>query len=153
MTVNLAHRGTAGADGSPWHWPVPADPGDLSRRLAARRAELRLSVSQVASRAQIEPRYLAYLENFPGHPDAATLRQLAAALRTTSASLLGAGQEAPPGRDPEEAASAPPNALRGDRRGAGGNLTRARSNASTGNGCDQSQPHPFLFLLFCCRHR
>ena len=55
----------------------------------------------MAWRARVEPRYLAYLENFPGHPDAATLRQLAAALRTTSAALLGAGQEAPPGRDPK----------------------------------------------------
>jgi len=107
MTVNQVHHGvTAGAgDGSdgPWHWPVPRDPGDLGRRLAARRAELRLSVSQVAHRARIEPRYLAYLENFPGQPGAATLRQLAAALSTTSAALLGAGQEAPPGRDPARA--------------------------------------------------
>jgi transcriptional regulator with XRE-family HTH domain len=100
MTVNQAHSMTARAEGGPWHWPVPSDPGDLSRRLAARRAELRLSLSQVAWRARVEPRYLAYLENFPGHPDAATLRKLAAALRTTSAALLGAGQEAPPGHDP-----------------------------------------------------
>ena len=103
MTVNQVHGVTARAEGGPWSWPVPVDPGDLSRRLAARRVELRLSISQVAWRARIEPRYLAYLENFPGHPDAATLRQLAAALRTTSATLLGAGQEASPGRDPEEA--------------------------------------------------
>jgi transcriptional regulator with XRE-family HTH domain len=106
MTVNQVHGATAGAaEGSdgPWHWPVPRDPGDLSRRLAARRAELRLSVSQVAYRARIEPRYLAYLENFPGQPGAATLRQLAAALCTTSAALLGAGQDAPPGRDMSKA--------------------------------------------------
>jgi transcriptional regulator with XRE-family HTH domain len=103
MTVKLAHGATAGTEGGPWRWPVPTDPGDLSRRLAARRAELRLSLSQVARRARIEPRYLAYLENFPGQPGAATLRQLAAALRTTSAALLGAGQEAPPGRDPKDA--------------------------------------------------
>ena len=103
MTVSLAHGATAVAGSGPWRWPVPPDPGDLSRRLAARRTELRLSLSQVAWRAQIEPRYLAYLENFPGHPDAATLRQLAAALRTTSAVLLGAGQEASPGRDPKGA--------------------------------------------------
>jgi transcriptional regulator with XRE-family HTH domain len=102
VTVNRAHGTSAKADGGPWHWPVPPDPGDLSRRLAARRAKLRLSLSQVAWRARIEPRYLAYLENFPGQPGAATLRQLAAALRTTSATLLGAGQEAPPGRDLRE---------------------------------------------------
>jgi hypothetical protein len=103
MTVNQAYGATAGAVGGPWRWPVPPDPGDLSRRLAGRRTELRLSLSQVAWRARVEPRYLAYLENFPGHPDAATLRQLAAALSTTSAALLGAGQEASPGRDPKEA--------------------------------------------------
>jgi nitroimidazol reductase NimA-like FMN-containing flavoprotein (pyridoxamine 5'-phosphate oxidase superfamily) len=57
----------------------------------------------VALRARVEPRYLAYPEHFPGHPGAPTLRRLAAALRTTSAALLGAGQEAPPGRDPKEA--------------------------------------------------
>src|ERR1700761_6313340 len=103
MTVSQAHGVTAGAEGGSWHWPVPADPGDLSRRLTARRTELRLSVSQVAGRAGIEPRYLAYLETFPGHPNAATLRQLAAALSTTPAALLGAGQEAPPGADAREA--------------------------------------------------
>ena len=103
MTVNQAHSMTARAEGGPWRWPVSPDPGDLSRRLAARRAQLRLSLSQVAWRARVEPRYLAYLENFAGHPDPATLRKLAAALRTTSAALLGAGQEAPPGRDPREA--------------------------------------------------
>jgi transcriptional regulator with XRE-family HTH domain len=100
MTVNQAHDAPMAADQEPWCWPVPQDPGDLSRRLASRRAELRLTLSQVASRARVEQRYLAYLENFPGHPDAATLRQLAAALRTTPAALLGAGQEASPGRDP-----------------------------------------------------
>ena len=103
MTVNQAHGVTAGTENGPWHWPAPPDPGDLSRRLTARRTELRLSISQAAWRARVGPRYLAYLENFPGHPDAATLRQLAAALSTTSAALLGAGQEAPPGSDSREA--------------------------------------------------
>jgi transcriptional regulator with XRE-family HTH domain len=103
MTVNQVHNAIAGAGEDPGRWPVSPDPGDLSRRLAARRAELGLSVSQVALRARVEPRYLEYLENFPGHLDAATLRQLAAALRTTSALLLGAGQDASPGRDLKEA--------------------------------------------------
>ena len=49
-------------------WPSPPDPGDLSRRLATRRAELRLSLSQVAERAAVNRRYLEYLENFPGQP-------------------------------------------------------------------------------------
>lgn len=103
MTVNQAHGATAEAGQGQGQWPVPPDPSDLSRRLAARRAELRLTLSQVASRAGVNPRYLAYLENFPGQPGAATLRQLAAALRTTSAALLGAGHEASPGYDPGSA--------------------------------------------------
>ena len=103
MAVNQVHSATTGAGANSWRWPVPPNPGDLSRRLAARRAELRLSQSQVAQRAGVELRYLAYLESFPGQPGAATLRRLATALRTTSAALLGAGQEASPGRDPGEA--------------------------------------------------
>jgi len=101
MTVN--HGMAAGTEGGTGIWPMKPDPGDLSRRLASRRAELRLSLLQVASRAGIELRYLAYLENFPGHADAASLRRLAAALQTTPAALLGAGQAAPPGADPGEA--------------------------------------------------
>ncbi len=80
-------------------WPSPPDPGDLSRRVALRRAELRLTRAQVAMRARISPRYLEYLENFPSMPGAATLRQLAAALQTTPATLLGAGAEVPPGHN------------------------------------------------------
>ena len=100
MTVNQAHDAPAGAGPGSSCWTAPPDPGDLSRRLTARRAELRLSVSQVATRARVDRRYLEYLENFPGHPDAATLRQLAAALCTTPAALLGAGQEALPAATP-----------------------------------------------------
>jgi transcriptional regulator with XRE-family HTH domain len=100
MTVNPAPDTTTWAGVNPVRWPSPPDPGDLSRRLAARRAELRLSLSQVACRAGVNPRYLEYLENFPGQPRADTLRRLAAALRTTPATLLGAGGEAPLGRVP-----------------------------------------------------
>jgi hypothetical protein len=100
MTVNPAPDTITWAGVNPVRWPSPPDPGDLSRRLAARRAELRLSLSQVAGRAGVNPRYLEYLENFPGQPRADTLRRLAAALRTTPASLLGAGGEAPLGRVP-----------------------------------------------------
>ena len=103
MTVSQAHDAPAGAGPAPGCWAAPRDPGDLSRRLAARRSELRLSVSQVAARARVDRRYLEYLESFTGHPDAVTLRHLAAALCTTPAALLGAGREAPPGRDPEAA--------------------------------------------------
>jgi hypothetical protein len=100
MTVSLVRETTTGTARNPYDWPSPPDPGDLSRRLAARRAELRLSLSQVAERAAVNRRYLEYLESFPGQPDAGTLRRLAAALRTTPAALLGAGGDAPPGRRP-----------------------------------------------------
>jgi nitroimidazol reductase NimA-like FMN-containing flavoprotein (pyridoxamine 5'-phosphate oxidase superfamily) len=79
-------------------WPSPPDPGDLSKRVALRRAELGLSVAQAAARAGLSVRYLEYLERYPARPAAAALRQLAAALRTTPAALLGGGAEAPPGR-------------------------------------------------------
>ena len=78
-------------------WPSPPDPGDLSKRIALRRAELRLSRAQVAARAGMTPRYLEYLERYPATPDAGMLRQLAVALRTTPAVLLGGGGQAPPG--------------------------------------------------------
>jgi nitroimidazol reductase NimA-like FMN-containing flavoprotein (pyridoxamine 5'-phosphate oxidase superfamily) len=78
-------------------WPSPPDPGDLSKRVARRRAELRLSQAQVASRAGISLRYLEYLERYPARPSAVALRQLAAALETTPAALLGAGADLPPG--------------------------------------------------------
>ncbi len=81
-------------------WPSPPDPGDLSRRIIQRRTELRLSRQQVASRAGLSLRYVEYLENYPGRPTGATLRQLAAALQTTPPALLGAGLEEPPGYRP-----------------------------------------------------
>ena len=78
----------------------PLDPGDLSKRITQRRAELGLSAAQVAVRARTSLRYLEYLERYPARPTPATLRQLAAALQTTLAALLGAGVEAPPGHPP-----------------------------------------------------
>jgi transcriptional regulator with XRE-family HTH domain len=75
------------------------DPGDLSRRIARRRAELRLSQAQVAARAGMSLRYLAYLETYPARPTPPALRKLAAALQTTPAVLLGSGAQAPPGQD------------------------------------------------------
>jgi transcriptional regulator with XRE-family HTH domain len=78
-------------------WPSPPDPGDLSRRVAQRRAELHLSQAQAAARAGLSLRYLEYLERYPARPTAAALRQLAAALRTTPAALLGGGANVPPG--------------------------------------------------------
>jgi transcriptional regulator with XRE-family HTH domain len=79
-------------------WPSPPDPGDLSKRITQRRTELRLSQAQVAARANMSLRYLKYLERYPGRPGGTALRQLAAALQTTPAALLGAGAEVPPGR-------------------------------------------------------
>jgi transcriptional regulator with XRE-family HTH domain len=78
-------------------WPSPPDPGDLSKRVARRRAELHLSRAQVAARAGMSLRYLEYVERYPARPDAAALRRLAAALQTTPAALLGAGSAVPPG--------------------------------------------------------
>ncbi len=78
-------------------WPSPPDPGDLSKRLARRRTELRLSTTQVSARARISRRYLEYLERYPASPEPPVLRRLAAALWTTPAALLGAGAETPPG--------------------------------------------------------
>ena len=92
MTVNQISRPDEAE-----RWPSPPDKGDLSKRIAQRRAELRLRVAQVATRAGLSLRYLEYLERYPARPTPAALRQLAAALRTTPAALLGAGAEAPPG--------------------------------------------------------
>src|SRR5512135_3314531 len=95
MTVN--HISRTGVKDEEARWPSPPDPGDLSKRLAQRRAELRLSQAQVAMRAGLSLRYLEYLERYPARPSGATLRQLAAALQTTPAALLGAGGDVPPG--------------------------------------------------------
>lgn len=80
-----------------WSWPTAPDPGDLSRRIVQRRTELRLSVAQVAKRAHMNQHYLEYLERFPAQPGGAAMRELAAALRTTPAALLGSGAGLPDG--------------------------------------------------------
>jgi nucleotide-binding universal stress UspA family protein/transcriptional regulator with XRE-family HTH domain len=95
MTVRLEHVREP-ADRVPAGWPSPPDPGDLGKRIAWRRTQLRLSVAQVAARAKVSPRYLEYLERYPAMPGPATLRALAAALQTTTPALLGAGGQAPP---------------------------------------------------------
>ncbi|HTQ92889.1 MAG TPA: pyridoxamine 5'-phosphate oxidase family protein [Streptosporangiaceae bacterium] len=96
MSVNAISRPGPGHEDH--GWPSPADPGDLSRRVAQRRAELHLSQAQVAARAGLSLRYLEYLERYPARPTSAALRQLAAALRTTPAALLGGGANVPPGQ-------------------------------------------------------
>jgi transcriptional regulator with XRE-family HTH domain len=96
MTVNYISRPAPAGEAS--RWPSPPDPGDLSRRIAQRRAELHLSQAQAAARAGLSLRYLEYLERYPARPSATALRQLAAALRTTPAALLGGGANVPPGQ-------------------------------------------------------
>src|SRR5438045_9007978 len=98
MTVNTMTRPEPRHDDA--GWPSPPGPGDRSRRVGQRRAELHLSQAQVAARAGLSLRYLEYLERYPARPAAAALRQLAAALRTTPAALLGAGANVPPGQRP-----------------------------------------------------
>ncbi len=101
MTVNYISR--PGPEDEASGWPSPPDPGDLSKRIAQRRAELGLSTARVAARARMSLRYLEYLERYPARPTSAALRQLAAALQTTPAALLGGGAEVPPGhRRPAE---------------------------------------------------
>jgi transcriptional regulator with XRE-family HTH domain len=92
-------EGLDGAKGTPRgeSWPSPPDPGDLSKRVARRRAELGLSKAQVAARAGMSLRYLEYVERYPARPGGTALRRLAAALQTTPAVLLGAGAQMPPG--------------------------------------------------------
>jgi nitroimidazol reductase NimA-like FMN-containing flavoprotein (pyridoxamine 5'-phosphate oxidase superfamily) len=80
-------------------WPSPPDPGDLSRRIARRRGELRLSVTQLAARARLTQRYVEYLERYPARPDGDALRRLAAALLTSPGALLGGGASLPPGTE------------------------------------------------------
>jgi hypothetical protein len=114
-------RRSSGLDGdngswpSAWGWPSPPDPGDLSKRVAWRRAELHLSKAQVAARAGMSLRYLEYVERYPARPDVAVLRRLAAALQTTPAALLGAGAQAPSGyagpARPSSPSSRPPSAV------------------------------------------
>jgi transcriptional regulator with XRE-family HTH domain len=90
-------EGDHGPQQETWAWPSPPDPGDLSKRVARRRADLHLSKAQVAARAGMSLRYLEYVERYPARPPAAALRRLAAALQTTPAALLGAGAQSPPG--------------------------------------------------------
>jgi len=74
------------------------DPGDLGRRVAQRRAELGLTVEQLAERAGMHPSYLGYVEeNATARPGAAACARLAAALGTTVAWLRGGANARPVG--------------------------------------------------------
>jgi transcriptional regulator with XRE-family HTH domain len=101
MTVN--HISRTGPQNKEARWPSPPDPGDLSKRVAQRRADLHLSQVQVAARSGLSLRYLQYLERYPARPGPSELRHLAAALQTTPAALLGGGANVPPGHGPRPA--------------------------------------------------
>jgi transcriptional regulator with XRE-family HTH domain len=66
-------------------------PGDLGRRIAARRRQLGWSRAELAARAGLSPSYLAYLETRPAVVTTTCLTELADALETTAGALLGAG--------------------------------------------------------------
>ncbi len=64
--------------------------GDLSRRVAGRRAELGLSLEEVARETGIDPGYLNYLEHHAeAHLSGGSLVLLSMALKTTPEQLLG----------------------------------------------------------------
>jgi nitroimidazol reductase NimA-like FMN-containing flavoprotein (pyridoxamine 5'-phosphate oxidase superfamily) len=73
--------------------------GDLGRRVTERRAELGLTLEEVASRAGMSTTYLRALETSPS-PDLprAALWRLAAALETSVDLITGSGMDQPPGR-------------------------------------------------------
>jgi len=75
------------------------DPGDMGRRLRARRLAAGLSRPELAQLARIDPGFLKYLEEQAAvSVDPATLFRLAEALDTTAQALLGGGLDRPPGR-------------------------------------------------------
>ncbi|WP_203872400.1 helix-turn-helix domain-containing protein, partial [Planomonospora parontospora] len=78
-------------------------PGDLGRRVAARRETLGLSRERLAERAGIDSGYLAYLEEAAASPASETVQRLAAALETSPEELLGGTVDLPPGRGPAAA--------------------------------------------------
>ncbi|MFF2652537.1 helix-turn-helix domain-containing protein [Streptomyces sp. NPDC058045] len=85
------------------HRPPPPGPGhtpgEIGRRVAARRTELGLSREDVAVRAGSAPGYLQYLEEQPARPGTGFLVRLAEALETSVAALTGTEDPPPlPGR-------------------------------------------------------
>lgn len=75
--------------------PEPA-PGDVGRRVRARRVERSLSRDDLAMAAGMAPTYLRYLEENPrAVPSASAVARLASALSTTVELLHGTGSGAP----------------------------------------------------------
>lgn len=70
--------------------PTPG-PGDLGRRISARRRQLGWSQAQLAAKAGLSEPYLTYIETNPALVTMACLIELAEALGTTTEALLGAG--------------------------------------------------------------
>jgi nitroimidazol reductase NimA-like FMN-containing flavoprotein (pyridoxamine 5'-phosphate oxidase superfamily) len=79
---------------------VPAThTGDLARRVARRRTELGLSITEVASKAGIDPDYLRYFEESTGgRLSTGTMLLLALALHSTPEELYGGRVDRPAGR-------------------------------------------------------
>jgi transcriptional regulator with XRE-family HTH domain len=74
---------------------VPS-PGDLGRRIAARRQQLGWSRAELAAKAHLSMPYLTYLETRPAVVTMTCLIELADALETTAKALLGAGPQTRP---------------------------------------------------------
>ena len=91
-TVSVkADDSRAGADGM--------HPSDLARRITHRRAELGISVEELAERAGIDPTYMKYFErSADARLSFGSLNLVALALGTNPAELLGAEFDRPPGR-------------------------------------------------------
>jgi transcriptional regulator with XRE-family HTH domain len=66
-------------------------PGDLGRRIAARRRQLGWSRAELAVKAGFSVSYLTYLETRPALVTMTCLLELADALGTTAEALLGTG--------------------------------------------------------------
>jgi nitroimidazol reductase NimA-like FMN-containing flavoprotein (pyridoxamine 5'-phosphate oxidase superfamily) len=73
-------------------------PGDLGRRVAQRRRDLGLSRAELAKRAEMVERYVAYLEDEAAHVPLISLSRLASALDTSVDELRGDDVKAPPGQ-------------------------------------------------------
>ncbi len=74
---------------------VSAGPGDLGKRVAARRRELGLTRAELAARSGMAVSYLAYLEQHAANVGYDGLMRLADALGTTPNALLGGSAEVP----------------------------------------------------------
>ncbi|WP_326601788.1 pyridoxamine 5'-phosphate oxidase family protein [Streptomyces sp. NBC_01800] len=72
-------------------------PGDVGRRVAARREELGLSRQEVAERSGSATTYIQYLEEQQSMPSMSFMLRLANALDTTVSELTGSNMDLPPG--------------------------------------------------------